>query len=135
MLDAANLTIPLEKICFLISKMRQFDAKDMLTDPGSSSNASDDDMRAVLEDHRDDPVYVELMNMISDLNEDEQIDLVSLAWLGRGDGDPVEWDELHGEATRAHNERTGEYLLGMPLPSDYLEAAIAEFGLSCDDVE
>ncbi|HVE22871.1 MAG TPA: DUF3775 domain-containing protein [Acidocella sp.] len=133
--DSENLTIPLEKICFLISKARQFDGKDMLTDYGDSSNASDDDMRSVLESHGDDPVYAELTSMIRDLNEDEQIDLVALAWLGRGDGESMAWDELRAEAALAHNDRTDEYLLGMPLLGDYLEAALAAFDLSCDDIE
>jgi hypothetical protein len=135
MLDRNRLTIPLEKICFLIAKVRQFDAKDVLTDLDSGSNASDDDMRQVLESHRDDPVYAELTNMICDLNEDEQIDLVTLAWLGRENGESGEWDELRAEAAQAHNDRTGEYLLGTPLLGDYLEAAIAAFGLSCGEVE
>lgn len=135
MLDRNSLTIPLEKICFLIAKVRQFDAKDVLTDPESGSNASDDDMREVLEPHRDDPVYAELTNMICGLNEDEQIDLVTLAWLGRDNGESGEWDEVRAEAAQAHNDRTGEYLLGMPLLGDYLEAAIAAFGLSCEDIE
>ncbi|HTJ89145.1 MAG TPA: DUF3775 domain-containing protein [Acidocella sp.] len=119
----------------MIAKARQFDAKDVLTDPDSASNPSDDGMRKVLEAHRDDPVYAELTNMIWDLNEDEQIDLVTLAWLGRNNGESGEWDELRAEAAQAHNDRTGEYLLGMPLLGDYLEAAIAAFGLSCDDIE
>lgn len=133
--DSASLSITLEQICFVIGKARQFDAKDVLTDPDEGSNPTDDDMRAVLEDHRSDPVYVELTNVIGDMNEDEQIDLVALAWLGRGDNEYSDWDELRAEAARAHNERTCEYLLGIPLLADYLDAAIGEFGLSCDDVE
>lgn len=133
--DTESLSIPLEKLCFVISKARQFDAKDVLTDPGESSNATDDDMRAVLEDHGSDPVYLELMSMIADMNEDEQIDLVTLAWLGRGDAGFAEWDELRAEAANAHNDRTGEYLLGLPLLADYLEAGIGEFGLACEDLD
>ncbi len=43
-------------------------------------------MRSVLENRKDDPVRAELVSFIHDLNEDEQIDLVALSWLGRGDG-------------------------------------------------
>lgn len=135
MLDDEALTIPVEKICYVISKIRQFDAKDVLTDPGSGSNASDDDMRSILEDHRSDPVLAELANVISDMNEDEQIDLVTLAWLGRGDGGEADWEELRAEAARAHNNRTFEYLSGIPLLGDYLEAGMEAFGLSCEDME
>ena len=69
------------------------------------------------------------------LNEDEQIDLVALAWLGRGDGELENWDDLRGEASRAHNDRTADYLLGMPLLADYLEEGLSQFGESCADNE
>lgn len=133
--DTEKLTIPLETICAIIGLARQFDAKDELTDPGSGSNASDDGMRAVLEDHANDPVRAELLSVIRDLNDDEQIDLVTLAWLGRGDTASDNWDGLRAEAERAHNDRTAEYLIGIPLLGDYLEDAIEEFGLSCGDIE
>ena len=135
MAELESLTIPLEKLCFIIAKPRQFDAKAALTDPGDSSNATDDGMRSVLEDHRDDPVYIELMSAILALNDDEQIDLVTLTWLGRGDETVDEWDELRAEAERDHNGRTAEYALGIPLLSDYLKDALAQFGLSCADLD
>jgi len=133
--DVDKLAIPLEKLCFIIDKARQFDAKDGLTDPGDSSNATDDGMRSVLEDHRNDPVYVELKSAIWALNEDEQIDLVTLTWLGRGDETLNGWDDLRAEAAREHNIRTSDYVLGIPLLSDYLEEALSQFGLSCDDLD
>ena len=56
-----DLTISAAKIATIIAKARQFDAKDVVTDPDSGSNASDDAMLSVLEDHSDDPVRSELM--------------------------------------------------------------------------
>ena len=129
------LQISPEKICFIVVKAREFDAKDIVTDPDSSSNASDDGMRSVLEDHPDDPVVAELVGFIGALTEDEQIDLVTLAWLGRGDGTVEDWDELRAEALRAHNRRTASYLLGMPLLPDHLEEALSQLGLSCEEFE
>ena len=76
-----------------------------------------------------------MIAMIRGLNEDEQIDLVALAWLGRGDGDLDNWQDLHAEAARAHNKRTAEYLLGMPLLGDYLEEALSQFGHSTEEFE
>ncbi|NNM57614.1 DUF3775 domain-containing protein [Acidocella sp.] len=135
MAEEPNLSIALETICFIIAKARQFDAKDEVTDPDPGSNASDDDMRAVLEDHSDDPVRTELSSVIWALNEDAQVDLVTMTWLGRGDGDISDWDALRGEAARDHNTRTADYLLGIPLLADYLEEALAQFGLSCASVQ
>src|SRR5271169_3933213 len=116
-----TLAISPDKVSYIITKAREFDVKDVVTDPDSSSNASDDGMLSVLEDHGDDPVVAELRAAIFGLNVDEQVDLVTLAWLGRGDGGIDEWDDLRAEAARAHNNRTASYLLGMPLLSDYLE--------------
>jgi hypothetical protein len=117
----------------IIAKAREFDAKDVVTDPDDASNATDDAIISVLEDHRDDPVVQEIAAAIFAMNEDEQIDLVALAWLGRGDGSINDWDELRAEAARAHNKRTTSYLLGMPLLADYLDEALSQFGHSCDE--
>ena len=130
-----ELAISAAKIATIIAKARQFDVKDVVTDPDASSNASDDAMLSVLEDHRDDPVQSELTAIIRGLNQDEQIDLVALAWLGRGDGDLADWDDLRAEAARAHNRRTAEYLLGMPILGDHLEEALAQFGHATEEFE
>lgn len=133
--DAPTLSLSIESVCYLIIKARAFDAKDVVTDPDPGSDGADDGMRAVLEDHRDDPVLQELASAIAVMNEDQQIDLVTLVWLGRGDGDVGNWDELRQEAARAHNRRTAHYLLGMPLLGDYLEEGLSQLGYSCEDVE
>lgn len=131
--NVPDLSISPDKICYIIAKAREFDAKDVVTDPDNSSNATDDAMVSVLEDHPDDPVVQEISAAIFGMSEDEQIDLVALSWLGRGDGTLADWDDLRAEAARAHNKRTAAYLLGMPLLSDYLEEALAQFGKSCEE--
>jgi hypothetical protein len=128
-----TLAISPEKVSYIITKAREFDVKDVVTDPDSGSNASDDAMLSVLEDHADDPVVAELRAAIFALNVDEQVDLVALAWLGRGDGGIDEWDDLRAEAADAHNARTASYLLGMPLLSDYLEEGLSELGISYEE--
>ena len=131
--NVPDLSIPTDKLCYIIAKAKEFDAKDVLTDPDDGSNASDDGMISVLEDHKDDPVVQEIRAAIFAMSEDEQIDLVALAWLGRGDGTIEDWDGIRAEAARAHNKRTASYLLGMPMLGDYLNEAMAQFGLSCEE--
>ena len=130
-----ELAISAEKVAAIIAKARQFDVKDVVTDPDPGSNASDDGMLSVLEDHSDDPVRIELTAIIRGLNADEQIDLVALSWLGRGDGELADWSDIRAEAARAHNKRTAEYLLGMPLLGDLLEEAFTQFGHSVEEFE
>ncbi len=89
----------------------------------------------MLEDHEDDPVAEEITSLINSLSEDEQIDLVALAWLGRDDYSAGDWPTVREEAARAHNERTAEYLLGMPLLGDFLEEGLSMLGYSCEEFE
>jgi len=133
MVEIPELSISPETVRAIISMARRFDAKDAVTDPDPGSNGTDDGMLEVLEDHADDPVRAEITTFIDDLNVDEQVDLVALTWLGRGDGDLDNWDDLRAEASRAHTNRTASYLLGTPLLADYLEEALSLFGQSCDD--
>ncbi|VFU16640.1 conserved protein of unknown function (plasmid) [Methylocella tundrae] len=90
---------------------------------------------AVLEDHGDDPVVEELTSLINSLSEDEQIDLVALAWLGRGDYSANDWATVREEAAGAHNERTADYLLGTPLLPDFLEEGLSMLDYSCEEFE
>ena len=130
-----DLAISPEKVCFLVVKAREFDAKDAVSEPDPGSNPSDDSDAAVLEDHEDDPVVEELVSAIYDLSEDEQIDLVAIAWLGRGDATAADWEALRAAAAEAHNKRTARYLIGMPQLGDYLEEGLALLGRSCEEFE
>jgi hypothetical protein len=133
--ETQTLTISPEKVCFVIFKAKEFDAKDEVTEPDPGSNPSDDKDIAVLEEHEDDPVVEELTSFINSLSEDEQIDLVALAWLGRDDYSASDWPAVREEAQRAHNARTAEYLLGMPLVGDFMEEGLSMLGYSCEDYE
>jgi Protein of unknown function (DUF3775) len=128
-----ELAISVEKIGFLIEKMREFDVKEGNSDPDSGSNSADDNMIDVLEDNGDDPVVHEITGFINAMTDDEQIDLVALMRLGRGDGGIEEWDDLRREAAEGHNNRTASYLLGEPLVSDYLAEGLDAFGETWTD--
>lgn len=130
-----ELSISPEKVCFIVVKAREFDAKDVGAELNDSSNASDDAMRSVLEDRADDPVVEEIVRFVGALNVDEQVDLVALTWIGRGDGTIADWNDIRAEAARAHNNRTAAYLLGIPLLPDYLEEGLSQAGYSCAEFE
>ena len=129
------LTISPEKVCFIIIKAKEFDAKDEVTEPDPGSNPSDDKDAAVLEDHEDDPVVEELTSFINCLSEDEQIDLVALTWLGRDDYSANDWSTVRKEAALAHTEHTANYLRGTPLVGDFLEEGLSMLGYSCEEFE
>ncbi|MCA6124800.1 DUF3775 domain-containing protein [Bradyrhizobium sp. WSM 1704] len=124
-----ELMISAEKVGFLIEKAREFDVKEGLVDPASGSNGADDDMIDVLEDDGVDPVAREITGFIDALSEDEQVDLVALMRLGRGDGTIEEWTDLRREAARGRTSRVASYLLGEPMLGDLLAEGLDEFGL------
>jgi hypothetical protein len=125
-----ELAVAADKVGFLIEKAREFDVKEADSDPDSGSNGADDNMVDVLEDNGDDPVAREIAGVINAMTVDEQIDLVALMRLGRGDGTIDDWAELRREAAEGHNRRTARYLMGEPLLGDYLAEGLAAFGLT-----
>jgi Protein of unknown function (DUF3775) len=134
-----DLAISAEKLAFVIEKAREFDVEEAASDLDFGSNAADDDMIDVIEDNGEDPVVRELTGFIRALNEDEQVDLVTLMWLGRGDGSVEEWDELRGRAVDARSEyanaraETVRYLLGEPMLGDFLADGLDELGVDWTD--
>src|SRR6185503_2490036 len=86
-----HLNIPTDKLGFIILKAREYDVKESDSDPDEGSNPTDDGNTDVLMDKNDDPVREELLGAIRELNEDERLQLVALAWLGRGTYDLTEW--------------------------------------------
>jgi len=134
-----ELAISAEKVAFIIEKAREFDVKEAASDPDSGSNPSDDDALDVLEDDGSDPVVHELGSFIIALNEDEQLDLVTLTWLGRGDGTIDDWNDLRARAVEARSEygsprrETVHYLLGEPMLGDLLAGGLEEFGVDWTD--
>ena len=72
---------------------------------------------------------------IAELNEDEQASLIALAWTGRGDYGPEEWDEARALAAERNEGDTAEYLLEMDNLGDLLAEGVAAFGLSIEDIE
>lgn len=130
--DLPEIRVPLDTVCFIIEKAREFDVKAGSSDP-SATRLDDEDVDAsILEDRPSDPVQQELISYINDLNEGAQIDLVAIMWLGR-EGGPDDWEEAQTTAAEEHNEHTAKYLTGTPLLGDYLEEGLAVIGRNCGD--
>ena len=122
------LPIAIDKVAFIALKAKAFDAKEGITDAESGSNPTDDKDVDTLEDDPGDLTERELADAIEGLNEEEQIALVAVAWIGRGTFGIDEWEEAVSTARNEHNGRTAAYLIGLPLLGDYLEEGLAAFG-------
>jgi Protein of unknown function (DUF3775) len=131
----ATLTVRPETVCYVIVKAREFGVKVEPEDLDPGSNPSDDGEVDVLEDFADDPTFEELSSALEALNDDELLDLVALAWIGRGDYTAEDWTEARDQAAEIPQKDRPRYLIGTALVGDYLEEGLSELGYSCEDVE
>lgn len=128
-----ELSISPERVFFIIVKAREFDEQVALSDPDSGSNPTDDREIDVLEEEADNPVLQELQSAFDGLNVDEQLDLLALTWLGRGDFSA--FAEARREAEGLNEVHVARYLIGTPKLGDYLEEGLSRLGHSLEDFE
>jgi len=128
-----ELTLSPDSAFAILLKAREYDVKVEQTDPDSGSNPSDDGGVDVLEFGPGDDTRHELVSAISDLNDDEQRDLIALIWLGRGDFSLAEWNEARQGWSDIGRARTPRYVAEIPLVSDFLEEGLSMFDLTVAD--
>ncbi len=128
-----ELQIDPQKVGWLILKARSFDAK--VAPSIDADEASDDDESELVDNRPGDSDVAEIVGFIQGLNEDEEIDLVALAWVGRGTFDIEDWEEARQTAQSEKTTRTTRYLLGMPLLADYLAEGLEAFGIDPEEAE
>lgn len=121
-----------DTVYFIIDKAQEFHVKEQVTIPEEPLSPSDDWARQVLADHADDPVLQEIILAIDDLEPDQQVTLVAIMWVGRGDFSADEWDKAVESAKDSWNERSAQYLIGTPLVADYLSMGMEELGYTRD---
>lgn len=126
--EPVEINIDPAKIGLIIIMSRAFNAKANPVVTGSNPNETDGGEHEILENCASDPTLIELRGAIDALSEDEVIDLIALAWLGRGDFAPTEWSRARSTARDAQCWHSRSYLIGMPALSDYLETALVELG-------
>jgi hypothetical protein len=121
-----------ETVCFLISKAKEFHAKEQVVIPDEPLSPSEDWARQILADHEDDPTYREFKAAVDALEPDQQAAVVALMWLGRGDYGEDQWNDACADAKGEWTPRTAEYLIARPLVADYLEEGLHLLGYSCE---
>ena len=128
------LQIAPSKIGQVIVLAREFDAKVAPWDD-SNQDERDDDIASILEATANDPIMAELKSFIDHLNEDEQVSLVAVMWVGRGTFEPEDLDDALSTARSERVNATSAYLLGVPLLADYLEDGLDRLGYSVEESE
>jgi len=129
------LEIAPEKVAHVIIKAREFDAKVGPWDDDAEEAEADEGGDSILEGFASDPSYQEAAGFIDALNEDEQVNLVALTWIGRGTFEPEDLEEAIETARDEATGPTSTYLLGIPLLADYLEEALDKLGFAVGEIE
>jgi hypothetical protein len=127
------LNINPEIVCTLIKRAREFHAKEGVVIPEETTASSADLVADLLADHQGEPTFQEFKIVVDDLEPDQQVALVALMWLGRGDFDADEWSAAFEQAGEGWTPHTAEYLLATPLVANYLEEGLAALGYSCEE--
>ncbi|PWS38613.1 hypothetical protein DFH01_04885 [Falsiroseomonas bella] len=131
--DGVDLGISLEAVATIVDHARALQGKE---EAGVADGEDADSEAALLEDSPDDLTAESLHAFIAELNEDEQASLIALAWTGRGDYGPEDWEEARALAAERNDGRdAAEYLLAMDNLGDLLAEGVAAFGLSIEDIE
>ena len=115
-----------ETVRKIVDMVHAFHAQDdvILPDEREEDAINEDVLMQFATDFGSDPYYQELKTTIDDLEPDQQMTLVALMWVGRGDYTLDEWDDAMEFAEESWTDHTAEYLLGTPLLSDYLQEAL-----------
>jgi len=121
-----------DTVCRLIELARVFHAQEEVVIPEEPGNPSGDYPTQILAGHAGDSTLAEFRNIITDLEPDQQQQIVALLWVGRGDFSIEEWEDAVEEATENWNENTANYLIAHPLLPDYLTDGLDQHGYECD---
>ena len=126
-----NLSINPETVELIIVNAREFHAKEGVTFPDEFSVSEyESDALQILADHQDDWTLLETKKIIEELDVDQQTDLLTLLYIGRGDYEVSEWKIAYKEAKNNLAPRLAEYLLSKPHLSEYLEQGLLSLGYS-----
>jgi hypothetical protein len=129
---AMELTVPLETVCRVIAKARELEAPTAGSDD-EEDDLSDSDDEFAVDDDADSGVEDEVRTLLEDLADEEVIEVLALALVGRGTYDPSEWDDALEEAGEDTDDAI-EQLLDMPMLAAYLDAGLSAFDMSCGEL-
>jgi len=128
--ESIELNISPETVNYIITRARQYDSAEDEIDPDAEEGAADPEEETGVRTPGEDATENELREAIDELNDDEIIDLIALAWVGRGDFDRDDWEEARSLARERHRQHSAGYLMGMPTLGDYLQEGLAALGYS-----
>ena len=134
MLNTDVLNINPQLVCFIITKAKEFQAKEEVTFEEEMPNSEYEyDAEQILADHPDDLSYIEVKKIIEELDEDQKVDLLCLMYIGRDDFSEHDWSNAHKEARNNLAPNLTDYLFSKPTIAYYLEKGLESLGFSCNE--
>jgi Fic family protein len=115
----------------LIYELRAVMAEEEDATPDEGSNPTDDEGGVeILLDTPANLTRETVREEIDAMDPQHQNELVALMWLGRGDAEAEDWDELLQQATERRETPTSHYLLDHPMVAEYLAEGLDKLDLS-----
>jgi hypothetical protein len=130
-----ELNINPEKVCEVIEMGRELAGLEISTAGDGTTTGDDSPLETLIEpaDGRD-PRRREMVAYLGGLDAEEQVNLLALILLGRGDFSLDEWDDALATARDSIEDKSADFLIGDPALPGYLLEALEAFGESCGQV-
>jgi hypothetical protein len=131
-----ELRISTEKVCALIEAAREVAGKVPPT-TGDHTTTGDDSRLVTIEEPEgigedEDARRLEIVEFIAGLNVEEQVDLLALILVGRGDFEANEWLDAVAEAEDRIAARDPDFMIGDAALPEYLGDGLEALGHTCD---
>jgi hypothetical protein len=128
-----ELRINPDKVCQFLEAAREVAGKVPATTGDHTSTGDDSPLTFMEDDGGPDPIHQQMVEFVAGLNVEEQVDLLALIYLGRGDFSLAEWDDALREAQDRIAAGDPNYMIGERALPAYLGDALDAFGKSCPD--
>lgn len=128
-----ELGINVEKVCALVEAARELAGLEPSTAGDATTTGDDSPLADMVEPSQGmDPRRRETVEFIAGLDAEEQVNLLALILVGRGDYGIEEWDDALTAARDSIDDRSADFMVGDPGLPAYLLEGLDAFGESCD---
>jgi hypothetical protein len=128
-----ELGINPEKVCAFIEAAREVSGLEPSTAGDATTDGDDGPLADMVEPPRGmDPRRREMIAFVAGLDAGEQVNLLALILLGRGDYGIEEWEDALIAARDSIDDRSADFMIGDSALPGYLLEALEAFDESCD---
>jgi hypothetical protein len=128
-----ELGINPEKVCAFIEVAREVAGLAPSTAGDATTEGDDSPVAGMIEPPRGmDPRRREMIAFVAGLDAGEQVNLLALILLGRGDFGIEEWEDALVAARDSIDDRSADFMIGDSALPGYLMEALEAFDEACD---